>query len=136
MPTPFTVFFNSVFILDLSPSFESTENLFGTTLIRQPFSSLMLYISSGVFDSLPGQKGHVWTISGCFFLSREFMKSAGFFLFSFAMITHSRVIRFNLSSGINYLPPAIYLTIYHILTLKCYGWARVWTIGTSERSSS
>ena len=72
---------NPVCALALSPSLDSTANLFGTTRIFHPFSSEILNVSLGVTASFPGQKGHVLRNSGRLVSSFTMIKSSGFCLF-------------------------------------------------------
>src|SRR3989339_982145 len=100
LPTPVTRCFKPSFIRFLSPSKLSAENLLGVTLIFQLPSEDTFIISPGVLSSLPGQKGQFLSWSGRYFLSLFWRNSLGRFARSVAIITHSLVIRFNLSSGI------------------------------------
>src|SRR4030067_728752 len=105
IPTPLKVLLMPPFSRFLSPSRERAENLLGMTLIFHPFSSLRENVSGGVLLSLPGQKGQVSEYCASAGLSDFTLKSSGLLALSLAIITHSRVIRFNRSSDIH--PPIL-----------------------------
>ena len=121
VPIPVMLCFNPRVVLIRSPSGRSAGNLFGITLTSQLPLSGILIISFGVLCSFPGQKGQVSRNSGIALLSLFCLKSKGFLALSVNIMTHSRVIRFNLNSAMikNHIIKILGINIYfHRATLS------------------